>query len=629
MPRNILLLEPNYKNKYPPMGLMKIAKYHRILGDNVVFYKGDLKNFVLEEITKKAIASLTEAVPRNNWRRNFLEIMKYIKTGHCASGSELDDLRKLPLATPWFQYYREYFRKGQYFEEKPWDRVCVTTLFTFYWKITIDTILFAKKLVKDPAQILVGGVLASVVPDDVEKATGIKPYKGCLDTNSILGDDGVDLNIDDLSLDYSIIHEIDYEYPEQGSFYGYTTRGCKNRCPFCAVPILEPTFKDYLPLAPRLEETRALFGDQHHLLLLDNNVFASNQYTRIIDEIKACGFQKGAKYREPNQLEIAIARLKDGYNDRAYIRRAVKLLTEFVQKLSGEEQQFVYQLLTENELLHHYTATKDTIFDVYEKIKELYDSKRSHSFRNRYVDFNQGVDARRITDEKMAKLSEIAIRPLRIAFDDWQKHDIYQQAIELAAKHKITNLSNYLLYNFKDEPIELYRRLKLNIDLCETLGVNIYSFPMKYHPIMDTKYFQNREYTGIHWNRKFIRAIQAVLNATKGKIGRGKSFFEKAFGANEDEFYKILYMPEAFIIYRFYFEGTGQTESWWNEYKALSPQNKKIADAVIHTNDFSAIEKYKKNKSVYHVLSYYTISRDKAEKELKELSKIKSIAVGE
>lgn len=36
----VLLVEPKYKNKYPPMGLMKISTYHKILGDEVHFVKG-------------------------------------------------------------------------------------------------------------------------------------------------------------------------------------------------------------------------------------------------------------------------------------------------------------------------------------------------------------------------------------------------------------------------------------------------------------------------------------------------------------------------------------------------------------------------------------------------------------
>lgn len=40
--KRILLIEPGYKNKYPPLGLMKIAQYHGPNGrrDKVTFIKG-------------------------------------------------------------------------------------------------------------------------------------------------------------------------------------------------------------------------------------------------------------------------------------------------------------------------------------------------------------------------------------------------------------------------------------------------------------------------------------------------------------------------------------------------------------------------------------------------------------
>lgn len=85
------------------------------------------------------------------------------------------------------------------------------------------------------------------------------------------------------------------------------------------------------------------------------------------------------------------------------------------------------------------------------------------------------------------------------------------------------------------------------LNFCEKYNIDIYSFPMKFHPIFGD-YHLNRDYLGEHWNRKFIRAVQVILNATKGKIRKGKSFFYKAFGQNEEEFHKLLYMPEKYNL---------------------------------------------------------------------------------
>ena len=46
----ILLVEPNYKNKYPPMGLMKISTYHKGRGDEVTFYKLWIQRNFMESI---------------------------------------------------------------------------------------------------------------------------------------------------------------------------------------------------------------------------------------------------------------------------------------------------------------------------------------------------------------------------------------------------------------------------------------------------------------------------------------------------------------------------------------------------------------------------------------------------
>lgn len=113
-----------------------------------------------------------------------------------------------------------------------------------------------------------------------------------------------------LLLDYSILEEIDYKYPANNAYFGYMTRGCIRKCAFCAVSRLEPNYKDYIGIKQQLEYIDEHFGARRDLLLMDNNVFASPCFDIIIDEIKECGFDKGAKYQPPNEYDIAIKNIQ-------------------------------------------------------------------------------------------------------------------------------------------------------------------------------------------------------------------------------------------------------------------------------------------------------------------------------
>lgn len=239
---------------------------------------------------------------------------------------------------------------------------------------------------------------------------------------------------------------------------GYVTKGCTNRCAFCAVPKLEPEFIPFIPLDKQLDPNK------RDLILLDNNVLASPEFTRIIKDIKRHGFAKGS--------------------------------------MSGNAK--------------------------------------------RYVDFNQGVNARLLTEDKMELLSQIAIKPLRIAFDDIKLENTYTEKVRLAHKYGITNLSNYILFNYKDTPDDFYRRLQINIELNEELGLSIFSFPMKFVPL-DAK---DRKYVGYNWTKTQLRGIQCILHATHGVVGPKRPFFEKAFGRNAEEFKYIIEQPEEIIFHR-------------------------------------------------------------------------------
>lgn len=627
MNRKVLLLEPNYKNKFPPIGLMKLATYFKLRGDDVVFYKGDMKDFLINDITNDCVDKLKQLDGSINWKLRADRIATFIKYRKKSDLDKigLEDSEYAILLYPWLEHFKNFYHKKEYIKHPKWDWVGVTTLFTFYWKITIETIEFAKLLVKDKKNLMIGGVLASIQPKEIEEATGIKPHCGTLHTPYKDIDEDNPYIIDELPLDYSILDEIDYEYPDSGAFYSYSTRGCIRHCAFCAVPILEPQYQSYLPLKERIERTRRLYGDQQNLLLMDNNVLASENLAEIIEDIRSCGFTPGAKYIEPNQYNLAIRNLRLGMNDRAYIRKSWKLLKVLneMRSLNEEARTFIYRVREENGLLHVNTCTKEALIKTYKDFAPYFEKKYAkQKGRLRYIDFNQGVDARLFNDERVSLLSRIPVRPLRIAFDDIKTEKAYTKALSMSVNAGMKDFSNYLLYNFKDTPQDLYHRLRVNVDLCETLDVSIYSFPMKYHPIRD-EHSHDRDYIGEHWNRKYIRAIQAILNATKGKIGRGVSFFEKAFGRNEEEYMELLIMPETFLLFRFFFEHLGYTQQWREAMSELTDAEREELYPIIFKNDFNHIDELTENEKFRHILKFYKNYRGDIADHNSELFRLK------
>lgn len=476
--RNILLVEPSYKSKYPPLGLMKIAAYHKRLNDRVVFVKG--------------------CIPEKRVER--------------------------------------------------WDRVYVSSLFTYYWRETVKAIKYYQDSVPRRSDVLVGGVLATLLYDDLKWETGATVISGLLDTPGIL-DHGNKLRIDTLTPDYSILDEANYTYELQNCYIGYATRGCPNGCEFCAVHRIEPEFNGYLPLRRQIQFIEELYGEKRDLILLDNNVLASERFKDIIKDIKALGFGKGSTYTYQNK--------------------------------SGR------------------TSTV-----------------------KRYIDFNQGLDARLLTEEKMALLSEIAIRPIRIAFDHIGLRSLYEEKVRLAARYGLDHLSNYILYNFHDHPNDFYDRLKINIDLNEELKLQIFSFPMRY---VDLKSKNRLSKTpgniGENWNAKYLRTIQCVLLRTRGVVGTKRDYFLKAFGKDHEEFHKILLMPESYIIHRYKHEGDGSTARWWAQVCALSDWEQDIFKHIIHNHLFRTVNRKELTRAVKDVLEHYMERDDRKDISLSSVPK--------
>lgn len=492
----VLLVEPNYRNKYPPMGLMKISTYHKMLGDEVHFVKGI----------------------------------------------------------------------NAHFETEVWDRIYVTTLFTFDFNISVKTIKHYMRLVNNVNALYVGGIMASLMPDKIVDKTGIDRshiLTGLFTDTSVVGDDN-DINVDQLPLDYDILEEIEYKYPAGDNYFAYTTRGCPNHCSFCAVPILEPEFHVTNNIVEQINEINNRYGPKQHLLLLDNNVLNAPDLKSLVDDLCKAGFGRGAKYEDPGIYNIVMMRYKRGERADFLDKKMISYLEQIKSKIkSSEALETFLQILIEAEGANDYA---EYMLEHEDELSVIVNKYRNKARKSRYLDFNQGVDGRKINDENMAQLARLSIRPLRIAFDDIKLRETYCNAVRIAHNHGINEISNYILFNYKDRPEDLYERLRINIELNRELGIKIFSFPMKYSPIDLT----TRDYIGVNWTQKSVRAISAILQVTKGIVAAGSDFFYKAFGNTVQEYFEILAMPRDLIMFRSYYEGNGITAEWQTLYRRLT-----------------------------------------------------------
>lgn len=454
---NILLIEPAYRNKYPPLGLMKISYFHKyIMHDYVRFTKG-----------------------------------------------------KLPEAL----------------SNTRWDHVYVTTLFTFEWASTIEAIEYAKTLVDSIDKITVGGIAATLLPDQIYQETGIRPVLGLLNEPGKLGIPG-DECIDQLIPDYDILDDIDYVYPYHDAYFLSATKGCGMRCGFCAVQTLEPTYIPYMDIKEKIAEIDRKFGPKKDLLLMDNNVLRSNSFNQIIDDIIAAGFGKGATYINPKTKKM-VRRYVD-FNQGL----DANLFTEAKAKRLGEIA------------LRPARVAFDHIED-----RETYE-------RALRMCANNGI-------------TELSNYVLYNSEDFGGKGKKYHADTpeDLYDRMRIT-------LDLKDE---------INSKLPEDRHVSVFSFPMRYIPLSA----HERGYVGSCWNAKFLRAVQCMLIPTQGKGVGSRSFFEADFGKNSQEFVKYLCMPDKLIAARGNFSEGGrgrQKESkeelatrrkhWENNQKKLNEWNK-------------------------------------------------------
>lgn len=210
--------------------------------------------------------------PKSKNHKNFLpigllKIASYLRE----NGNEI----KLKRGTP---EQSEEIREIQNFNP---DEVWITSLFTYWAKYVKDAVQYYKKILPN-ATILVGGIYASLFPEEeVKEFTKCdKVYQGIMPeaeryfpAYDLLG------NTNPHPIDYQIIH---------------TTRGCPRKCDFCGTWKIEPEFLSKKSIRNDIKQKKLVFYDNNLLM----NPYIEDILAELVDlkkkkEILWCESQSG------------------------------------------------------------------------------------------------------------------------------------------------------------------------------------------------------------------------------------------------------------------------------------------------------------------------------------------------
>jgi hypothetical protein len=316
--------------------------------------------------------------------------------------------------------YIDFENKDQRLPTRKPKKIYITSLFTWAWKPVRETIQYYQNSFPK-TEIWLGGIYASLLPDHASRLNpGIKLHKGLFD------------EAENLMPDYDLVPEWD------GSII-FSSRGCCNKCDFCAVPRLEGNMN------AMKKSIKDVVLDRHSkIIFFDNNILANKYKMDIFDELI-------------------------DYNKR--------------------------------------------------------------------VDFNQGIDAKLITEPVAKKIASLTIdSTVRLAYDSPNQQKFVKRAVDrlINAGIKKRDIFVYSLFNFTDTPDEFLHRVR------EILNMGVVCYPMRYESLFT---IEKNSFISPNWEIQKIELIQHARRV----IGYGGAF--PAYEGLVDKFNKASTFQEAFELY--------------------------------------------------------------------------------
>ncbi|MCI4348278.1 MAG: hypothetical protein L3J97_06655 [Thermoplasmata archaeon] len=147
------------------------------------------------------------------------------------------------------------------------------------------------------------------------------------------------------------------------------------------------------------------------------------------------------------------------------------------------------------------------------------------------VDFNQGLDARRVTPLVAEKLAKLKLHSIRMAYDYPGVGPFVKQAIETLAAADISprKIVVYTLYNYVDSPENFKDRVT------ELLSWGVTSYPMRFEPLTS---LTKNAWVAPNWSQDALQTVAAArrvlgyagafppYDALKNKLEKARDFDE-------------------------------------------------------------------------------------------------------
>jgi hypothetical protein len=135
------------------------------------------------------------------------------------------------------------------------------------------------------------------------------------------------------------------------------------------------------------------------------------------------------------------------------------------------------------------------------------------------ADFNQGLDARLVTEEVAAALRDLKVPTIRFAYDFITMRDQVKRAITRLRSaglnsRRVRHISCYVLYNYKDTPDDLFERVR------DLLAWGVAAYPMRYQPLSGEYAFEKDSYVSPSWTIEELEMVSAARRV----IGFGGAF---------------------------------------------------------------------------------------------------------